>query len=126
VIEELVARVWPDGVQSIEPLAGGITNHSFKVRLGRETFVLRVGGKETELLGIDRRVAHEAALAAARLGVGPEVVEFVEPEGLLVTRFVEGEVGRVTPAEAGALLRRLHAGPPSRGASTSSASSRRT
>ena len=57
--------------------------------------MLRIGGKDTELLGIDRAVEHEASLAAAALGIGPEVVAFVEPEGYLVTRFVEGEVGEV-------------------------------
>jgi thiamine kinase-like enzyme len=81
------------------------------VRSGGETFVLRIGGKDTELLGIDRNVEHRASLAAAALGIGPEVVAFVEPEGYLVTRFVEGEVGRVSAAEAAALLRRFHAGP---------------
>ena len=61
-----------------EPLGGGITNHNFKVAVGGEVFVLRIGGKDTELLGIDREHEHEAALAAARLGVGPEVVAFVD------------------------------------------------
>jgi thiamine kinase-like enzyme len=116
VIDEAVARVWPDGVESIEPLGGGITNHNFKVVASGETFVLRIGGKDTELLGIDRSVEHQATAAAARLGIGPEVVAFVEPEGYLVTRFVEGEPGRVTVADAAALLGRLHAGPPIAGA----------
>jgi thiamine kinase-like enzyme len=111
VIEDLVARVWPGGVDSIEPLGGGITNRNFKVETGGGAFVLRIGGKDTELLGIDRRAEHEASLAAARLGIGPEVVAFLEPEGYLVTRFLEGEVGRVTPEEAAPLLRRVHAGP---------------
>jgi thiamine kinase-like enzyme len=112
VIDEVVARVWPDGVDSVEPLGGGITNHNFKVVTGGEAFVLRVGGKDTELLGIDRSVEREATLAAARLGLSPEVVAFVEPEGYLVTRFVEGETGKVTVAEAAALLARLHASGP--------------
>jgi len=112
VIDSLVERVWPGGVDAVEPLGGGITNRNFKVSAGGEAFVLRIGGKDTELLGIDRRVEHEASLAAAALGIGPEVVAFVEPEGYLVTRFVEGEVGRVTAAEAAWLLRRLHGSPP--------------
>jgi thiamine kinase-like enzyme len=112
VIEQAVARVWPGGVDSVEPLGGGITNRNYRVAVGGETFVLRIGGKDTGLLGIDRVVEHRASLAAAGLGIGPPVVAFVEPEGYLVTRFVEGEVGRVTAQEAGALLRRLHDGPP--------------
>ena len=40
------------------------------------------------------------------------MVAFLEPEGYLVTRFVEGEVGRVDVPQVGAALRRLHDGPP--------------
>ena len=54
--------------------------------------MLRVAGTDTSLLGIDRSVEHEASLAAAAVGVGPDVVAFVEPEGYLVTRFIEGSV----------------------------------
>jgi thiamine kinase-like enzyme len=112
VIEGIVERVWPAGVEGVEPLGGGITNHNFKIRAGGEVFVLRIGGKDTELLGIDRGVEHAAAAAAARLAIGPDVVAFVEPEGYLVTRFVDGDVGRVSAAEAAPLLRRFHDGPP--------------
>ena len=73
-------------------LGGGITNRNFKVSVDGATYVLRIGGKDTELLGIDRRAEHEASLAAAAVGVGPEVVAFIEPEGFLVTRYIEGEV----------------------------------
>jgi thiamine kinase-like enzyme len=111
MIDAVVERVWPGGVESVEPLGGGITNHNFKVTSSGELFVLRIGGNDTARLGIDRDVEHQASLAAAALGIGPEVVAFVEPEGYLVTRFVDGEVGRVSPDEAGPLLRRLHNGP---------------
>jgi thiamine kinase-like enzyme len=112
VIEGVVERVWPGGVDSVEPLGGGITNHNFKVRAGGEEFVLRIGGNDTELLGIDRQVEHTASVAAAALGIGPEVVAFVEPEGYLVTRFIDGEVARVSIEEAATSLRRFHEGPP--------------
>ena len=71
-------------------LGGGITNHNLKVEVDGEYFVLRVAGKDTNLLGIDRTVELAATEAAAALGIGPEVVAFVEPEGWLVTGFVEG------------------------------------
>jgi len=109
--ERLVERVWPGRAARIEPLGGGITNHNFRVEVGHETFVLRIGGEDTQLLGIDRESEHAAARVAAGLGLAPEVVAFLEPEGYLVTRFVPGEVGRAGIREVGAALRRLHDGP---------------
>jgi thiamine kinase-like enzyme len=85
-----IARVWPGRSPRHEILGGGITNHNVKVELDGEAYVLRIAGRDTDLLGIDRRVEVEATKAAAALGIGPEVVEFVEPEGWLVTRFIEG------------------------------------
>jgi thiamine kinase-like enzyme len=109
--EQLAERVWPGQQVSIEPLGGGITNRNFKVEAGGQEFVLRIGGKDTELLGIDRGDEHAASRVAAELGLGPEVVAFVEPEGYLVTRFVDGEVGKVDVDRVGVALRRLHDGP---------------
>jgi thiamine kinase-like enzyme len=118
-VEDMVERVWPGRDAQIELLGGGITNRNFKVVLDDGAYVLRIGGKDTELLGIDRRVEHEASLAAAAVGVGPEVVAFVEPEGYLVTRFLEGSVvepGVIRSPEAlrrvAQSLRAVHAGPP--------------
>jgi thiamine kinase-like enzyme len=88
--EKVIERVWPGRAYTFEPLGGGITNHNFKVILGDEAFVVRIGGKDTELLGIDRNAEQAAARMASSIGVGPEVVAFVEPEGSLVTRFIEG------------------------------------
>jgi len=110
VIEQVIERIWPLGVDSVEPLGGGMTNHNFKVQVGGQSFVLRVGGENTELLGIDRSVEHDASLAAAALGIAPEVIAFIGPEGYLVTRFVAGESCRVSAPEAARLLRRFHAG----------------
>src|SRR5207249_9319475 len=95
-------------------------NHNLKVELdGGDTFVLRISGGQTGLLGIDRQVEYEAALAAAAGGVGPEVVAFVEPEGYLVTRFIEGEIIPMERMREPAVIRRVvaalglvHNGPP--------------
>ena len=109
--EQLAERVWPGVDVSVEPLGGGITNRNFKVEAGGQEFVLRIGGKDTELLGIDRAAEHAASCVAAELGLGPEVVAFIEPEGYLVTRYVDGEVGKVDLDRVGAALRQLHDGP---------------
>jgi thiamine kinase-like enzyme len=118
-VEEMVERVWPGARAQIEVLGGGITNHNFKVTLDDGAYVLRVAGRDTELLGIDRRVEHEASLAAAAVGVGPEVVAFVEPEGYLVTRFLWGKVVEPEAIREPEALRRIaqslravHGGPP--------------
>lgn len=114
-----VERVWPGEEARVEVLGGGITNHNLKVEVGGATFVLRVAGKDTKLLGIDRTVELEATKVAEALGIGPEVVQFVEPEGWLVTRFVEGTTPPVEHmreltmlARVAAALRALHDSPP--------------
>ena len=114
-----VERVWPGRGASFEVLGGGITNHNVKVTVDGETYVLRVVGRDTELLGIDRRGEHEATRAAASVGVGPEVIAFVEPEGWLVTRFIAGRIPAThefrepaTLERVGETLRRVHSGAP--------------
>ncbi len=117
-IAAIIERVWPGQHASADVLGRGFTHHNFKVDVGGESFVLRVAGSDAALLGIDRRVEHEASLAAAAVGIGPDVVGFVEPEGYLVTRYIDGEIVPVErmrePASivrvAGA-LRAIHRGP---------------
>jgi thiamine kinase-like enzyme len=104
-----VERVWPGRRARFEVLGGGITNHNLRVDVGDEHFVLRVAGKDTNLLGIDRTVELAATEAAASLGIGPEVVSFVEPEGWLVTRFVEGEIPSLERMREPEMLRRVAA-----------------
>ena len=55
-----------------------------------DRYVIRLAGNDTHLLGISREVEHAATVAAAGVGVGPEVTAFIRPEGYLVTRFIEG------------------------------------
>jgi thiamine kinase-like enzyme len=106
-LESAVGRVWPGRDARVEVLGGGITNHNLKVDVDGETFVLRVAGKDTGLLGIDRSVELAATEAAAALGIGPEVVAFVEPEGWLVTRFVEGAIPSMDRMREPAMLGRV-------------------
>ena len=101
-------------------LSGGITNRNFLVSGAADgsRYVVRLAGNDTHLLGISREVEHAATVAAAGVGVGPEVIAFVRPEGYLVTRFIEGnpipEAEMRTPERlraVGATLRRIHDGP---------------
>ena len=81
-----------------EPLEGGITNRNFRLRAGGVEYVLRLPGKDTGLLEIDREAERTATEMAARAGVAPEVGAFLADEGILVTRFVPGH-----PVDAAAL-----------------------
>jgi thiamine kinase-like enzyme len=74
----------------VSPIPGGITNRNFKVEVDGASYVVRIPGAGTELLGIDREAEHAAARAAAEAGVGPEVIGFLPEFGSLITRFVEG------------------------------------
>jgi thiamine kinase-like enzyme len=89
-VRAAVDRLWPDRPATIAELGGGITNRNFKVEVEGGTFVLRMGGARTGLLGIDRAVENAAATRAYEVGVGPEVVAFMPAEGWLVARFIDG------------------------------------
>ena len=75
----------------VTPIVAGITNRNFRVDIGGRSFVLRLAGRDTELLGIDREAEFEAGRGAAAAGVGPEVVAWLPDHTCLVTRFVAGE-----------------------------------
>lgn len=93
-VEQVIRRVpmWSQATDlNYAPLGGGITNQNFKIESGGESFVLRIAGLNTGLLGIDRDNEYVASKAAGDLHIAPEVVYHIQPEGYLVTRFVEGD-----------------------------------
>src|SRR5262249_12673446 len=59
---------------TIRPLGGGLTNRNFRLDADGASYVLRIAGTGTELLGIDREREVACAHAAAGAGVGPEVI----------------------------------------------------
>ena len=98
------------------PLEGGITNRNYRVRFAGEDVVVRLPGKDTQLLEIDRAAEKAAGELAARAGIGPGVVAMLDDPPCLVTEFVAGEsmsAGQLCEppalAEVAAALRTLHA-----------------
>jgi thiamine kinase-like enzyme len=109
------------GVEDIrvERIAG-LTNSNYRVTVNHERFVLRVNGKNTQSLGINRLHEAVALKSAAALGFGPEIFAFLLPEGHLVTRWVDGrhwEVAEFRTSENIRMLtetvKRVHSMPPS-------------
>ena len=121
-IERILSQVpgWSGTDAVVTPLLGGITNQNYRVDIAGESFVLRVGGKGTHLLGIDRRRECTCTQIAAQIGVGAGVVHFLasESDEVLVTRFIPGEgISPETAARPEMLrrivdaMRRYHSGP---------------
>jgi thiamine kinase-like enzyme len=90
-VEEAISRIpqWTNADDlKVSPLDGGITNSNFRVDTGGESFALRIAGADTDLLGINREYEYAANLVAGKMGIAPEVIYVIEPEGYLVTRFI--------------------------------------
>ena len=90
VVDRLGLRLWPGRVRSVTSLAQGITNSNYLVDLGDERVVVRVPGRDTGLLGIDREVEILAGDLAAAIGVGPDVIAMDAQTGCIITRFIDG------------------------------------
>ncbi len=94
-----------------EPLDGGITNRNYRVRFGTRDCVVRLPGRDTELLGIDRRAERIAAERAAALGIAPPLV--AADDECLVTEWlpggpIDGDRLRADPGSAARALRAFH------------------
>jgi thiamine kinase len=107
---------------TVSPLGGGLTNRNYRIDADGQSYVLRVAGKDTALLGIDRAREVACSRSAAALDVGPEVIAYLPEHEAMVRRFVPG---RVLTAEdlqqtdvlrrVAETLRRYHSGPPGEG-----------
>ena len=105
------------GATKVEPLAGGLTNTNYKITTPGGSYVVRISGKDTGLLAIDRANEAHNTLAAAETGVGAPFVAAVPDHDALVLGFLEGEVMSPEKLQRGDRIarvadscRRLHGG----------------
>ena len=105
------------GDRRVEPLAGGLTNTNYRVTTPGGSYVVRISGKDTGLLAIDRANEIHNTVAAAETGVGAPVVAALPEHDALVLEFLEGEVMDAEKLRRGDRLesiasacRRLHGG----------------
>jgi thiamine kinase-like enzyme len=117
-IEDVLAAV-PElrGAQSVEPLTGGLTNTNYKVSSPAGCYVVRISGKDTSLLAIDRENEVHNTIAAAETGVGAPFVAALPEHDALVLGYLEGEVMDAEKLRRGDRItaiadacRRLHSG----------------
>jgi thiamine kinase-like enzyme len=100
----------------ITELGGGMTNRIYKIDDVNESFVLRVFGQGTELLGIDRDRELACSKAIADAGLGAEVMSYL-PElnpkpfeefcGALLLRFLPGKLLSEEQVQNVEMLRRI-------------------
>ncbi len=74
----------------VEELPGGLTNRNLKVTAPSGVYVVRCSSSDAGLLGIDRDAEHLNTAAAARSGVGAQVVDYRPDLGMLVITFLDG------------------------------------
>jgi thiamine kinase-like enzyme len=117
-LEEVLAAV-PElhDAQSVESLTGGLTNTNYKVTSPAGCYVVRISGKDTSLLAIDRENEVHNTIAAAETGVGAPFVAALPEHDALVLGFLDGEVMDAEKLRRGDRIgavadacRRLHAG----------------
>jgi thiamine kinase-like enzyme len=101
----------------IAELAGGLTNTNYKVTTPSGRYVVRISGKDTGLLAIDRENEVHNTIAAAEAGVGAPVVAALPEHDALVLEFLDGETMSPEKLRRGdrlelvaAACRRLHGG----------------
>jgi thiamine kinase-like enzyme len=101
--------------QSVEELAGGLTNTNYKVVTPAGAYVVRVSAKDAGLLAIDRENEYLNTVSAADAGVGAAVVDYLPERSLLVLEFIVGTTQTSSDLQRGDKLdwvaeacRRLH------------------
>ena len=118
LVQQILTRLEAPLSSVLIPMDGGITNRNFRLESRGATLVLRIGGQNTSLLGINRAREHAASAIAARLGIGAEIVLADAALDVMVTRLIAGPT--LTPELASrpatvrgivASLKQMHGGP---------------
>jgi thiamine kinase-like enzyme len=107
--EDAVGRVslWRGQGVKVSPLSGGLTNENYLVEAGGERYVMRLPGRSTELLSIDRTNEVYNARAAASTGIGPAVLEHIPELEIMILEFIPGPTMSAQALQSAAMARRM-------------------
>ncbi len=85
--------LWRDAsMVTLEEMLGGRSNTSYKVQVDDHTYVLRVNAVNGPLLGVDHDREYAILKQVSHAELGPEPVFIDNSNGVLVYRFIEGEM----------------------------------
>jgi len=119
-LDDAVARVslWKGQDVKVSQLSGGLTNENYLVEVAGLRYVMRIPGRSTDLLSIDRANEVHNTQAAASTGIGPRVLEHIAGLDVLVLEFIPGLTmsartlqSREMAARMASSFRRLHGSP---------------
>ena len=109
---------WEGNTAKWRELKGGLTNRSYCIERGDETFVLRLNAAHTDAFNLDRVSEIRILKQAAAAGLAPELIFADTASGILLSRYVAGTTWDISDLddddkleELAELLRRVHALP---------------
>ena len=88
---EMLTRLipsWKGKSVNIQSINKGITNINFKVLVDENAYFLTVPDSNSQLLNIDFSNKYYNNKICGSIGISPRVVNFIEPENILVTDFI--------------------------------------
>ena len=75
----------------ISLLEGGLTNKNYRVDTASGSYVMRISNKADSMLGINRENERVNTGKAHQAGIGPEVIDSLPDENVLVIRWIEAK-----------------------------------
>jgi thiamine kinase-like enzyme len=109
---------WDVNAVTCTEIKGGLTNKSYLVERGTESFVLRLDAEHTSVFNLDRISEIEIMTEASAAGLGPELVFADVESGILLCRYIPGQAWGVSHLDddgnleaLATLLRSVHALP---------------
>lgn len=95
-------------ITEIRRTPGGMTNDSYFVTVNGEKYVVRIPGKGTDELMIDRNAEKNNLIFGTKLGINPELFYFDTKSGIKITRKLE-DCRSLTPemAREGKIMKKI-------------------
>ena len=91
---EMILKSIPElssaGEIAYEPLNGGLSNVTYKIKVNNKFYVLRINGNQNEYLDLSREEEQKAVIMAWKIGIGPRVFSTLDKKSFLITEFIEG------------------------------------